>query len=97
MPIYTGTHTYTHTHAHTHAHAHAHTHAHTCRHTYTHIYTSKTAYTQAYSPPEVLSQPADDEVVEVSPKADIWALGVILYILIAGRSVFHLCTDVYVY
>jgi hypothetical protein len=32
-------------------------------------------FIQAYSPPEVLDQDNSDDIVEVSPKADVWALG----------------------
>lgn len=46
--------------------------------------------TVAYSPPEVLDQDGTDGVVEVSPKADVWALGVLMYILIAGRHPFDM-------
>ncbi|KAG5178901.1 kinase-like domain-containing protein, partial [Tribonema minus] len=45
--------------------------------------------TVAYSPPEVLDQDGDDDV-EVGPKADVWALGVLMYILIAGRHPFDM-------
>jgi hypothetical protein len=33
---------------------------------------------QAYSPPEVLDQNCSDDELEVGPKADVWALGVLM-------------------
>jgi serine/threonine protein kinase len=44
-------------------------------HTYTLCVIGVTSHTQAYSPPEVLDQDNSDDIVEVSPKADVWALG----------------------
>ncbi len=42
--------------------------------------------TVAYSPPEVIEQEMKGTgPVEVNPKTDVWALGVILYILLYGR------------
>eukprot|EP00612_Vaucheria_litorea_P008351 CAMPEP_0171472934 /NCGR_PEP_ID=MMETSP0946-20130122/1557_1 /TAXON_ID=109269 /ORGANISM="Vaucheria litorea, Strain CCMP2940" /LENGTH=714 /DNA_ID=CAMNT_0012002633 /DNA_START=282 /DNA_END=2426 /DNA_ORIENTATION=- len=61
--------------------------------------------TVAYSPPEVVNQNKNEQT-EVGPKADVWALGVLMYILIAGRHPFdmnpgadeqevidHICND----
>ena len=44
-------------------------------------------YTAAYSPPEVVSGASG-----ITPAADVWALGVILYILLRGQHPFD--TDV---
>ncbi len=51
------------------------------------IQTKSTAgNTPAYCPPEVLENPKDP----ISPKMDIWGLGIILYIMLTGLHPFDL-------
>ena len=53
------------------------------------ILTHKSGATTAYCPPEAF----DDKVVTLDPSADMWAIGVIVYMMLIGRHPFDLNCD----
>ena len=57
---------------------------------YTHGTQPRTRGTLAYNPPESLQRMIDKEDVVLTPRGDVWALGVVMFMLLTGEHPFAL-------